>query len=69
MKRKKHKGDLEAVATLFGRTKGLLGPLSTKEEAEMGSFLDAQVRSVMGAMKEKLAVTREGPLQVNRRPP
>lgn len=50
---------------MFGRTKGLLGPMSAKEEADMGRFLDAQVRSVMGTMKEKLEVTQEGPLQVN----
>lgn len=64
------KGDLESVASLFGRITALRrrsGLASTgSQKRDDGAALDAHVRAVMRKMKERLATLRDGPLQASR---
>lgn len=62
-------GDLESVASLFGRITALRqgGPEhpTSEEKKDEGAPLDAHVRVVMRTMKERLASLREAPLQAS----
>lgn len=64
---KHQQGDLESVASLFGRTVALRRghQWSPEQEKDAGILLDSRVRVVMQTMKKRLIDQHEGPLQVS----
>lgn len=67
------KGDVESVASLFGRItalrrRGGAAPTGGSQERDEGAPLDAHVRGVMRTMKERLALLKDGPLQASLAP-